>query len=298
MSEDQTEVEFAYIQKRVSNIFKGFFSILNKYFTFLMNSKKTVILLLLAGLFLGGTLDYLRSKNKIQRILVIPNFNSNNYLYDNIQNIDNMLSKDNFLKKNVKDVSITTTNTLYDYLGESYENKEIFEVLSKSSSFDIDKYQKDKSLKINFKYQLIDVITKDRTKDSANLLVNRLLGYLNNDEHYNKVKEIENKNLLLHRNELVKSVEQINAFFENIGNQDSKASTFSLNSFDQINDMLGTKERFLREINKIDVTLSEQDKVIYESYRLINIEKRSFIFSLLIPLFFIIIFSIVRRNRI
>lgn len=298
MSEDQTEVELAYIQKRVLNIFKGFFSILNKYFTFLVSNKKTVILLLLAGLFLGGTLDYLRSKNKIQRILVIPNFNSNNYLYDNIQNIDNILTKDNFLKKNVKDVSISTINTLYDYLGESYENKEIFEVLSKSSSFDIDKYQKDKSLKINFKYQLIDVVTKDMTKDSANLLVNRLLGYLNNDEHYNKVKKIENKNLLLHRNELVKSVDQINAFFENIGNQESKASTFSLNSFDQINDMLGTKERFLREINKIDVTLSEQEKVIYESYRLINIEKRSFIFLLLVPALFIIIFSIVRRNRI
>lgn len=286
--ESHNEVELNYFFDRIGKVLNriafGIFIMVKKNFLIL-------IALLIVGGGLGFFLDKRGESNLKHDILLIPNFNSVNYLYDKVKNRDYQNHK--LFHKQIMNVGVEPIDNLYDFLIEDKVNLRVFDAINKNNTLDLEKFAKQNSTKINFKYHLLTVYTNNVSKDSVNDLLNKYLEDLNSDHYYNERRKVEYVNTLKEKEEIVKSIKQINTFFDNIGYANvSTNANVSLNTFNQINDMLYTKENFLKESNLLDVRLIEQSKVFYESYRVINIPNSKFPFTLVLPIFFVFVFCV------
>lgn len=287
------DIELNYFFNRIHNLFNKLGYFIFKLFHIFKKNIIYFFVLIFLGVGIGYFFDKRNESNLKHNILVIPNFNSVNLLYDKVDNIESEVEKSPLLKKHIRKITVEPIDNIYDFLIADRNNLRVFDVINKNSSLDLEKFTKQESTSKNFKYQLLTIYTKKLPKDSANYFLDNYLKELNNDDYYNSRRKVEYVNSLNKKNEIQKSVEQINNFFDNIGYQSSNTkANVSLNSFNQINDLLNTKEIFLEEINSLDIKLIEQSKVIFESYRVVNIPDTSFPMKVTIPFIFIILLYI------
>lgn len=287
------DIELSYFFNRVQNLFNKLVYFVFKLFYIFKKNFIYFLILISVGAGVGYFVDKKNELNLKHSILIIPNFNSVNLIYDKVENIKGEKEKSPLLKKHLRKITIEPIDNMYDFLIGDRNNLRVFDVINKNSSLDLEKFTKEESTSKNFKYQLLTIYTNKLSKDSANYFLDSYLKELNNDKYYNSRRKVEYANSLNKKNEILKSIEQINKFFDNIGFQSSNTNAnVSLNSFNQINDLLNTKEIFLEEVNSLDIKLIEQSKVIYESYRVINIPDSNFPAKILIPFVLIIFFYI------
>lgn len=289
----QNDIELSFFFKRIRGVFNGIGYAIFKLINIFRKNIIYFTALIILGVGIGFLVDKKNESNLKHSVLIIPNFNSVNLIYDRIDNIEGDAGRNPLLKKYIRKITVEPVDNIYDFLIGDKNNLRVFDVINKNSSLDLEKFTKKESTSKNFKYQLLTIHTKNLSKDSTNIFLDTYLKDLNTDDYYNSRRKVEYSNSLKKRKEIEKSIEQINKFFDNIGYQNSNSSAnVSLNSFNQINDMLNTKEVFLEEINSLDIKLIEQSKVIYESYRVINIPDSKIPFKIIIPFLLVIFFYI------
>lgn len=297
-TKDTKEVDLKFLTNRIKFLFDSIGFLIFRFFRFMLRNYIIVAFLIVLGVGLGFFIDIIKKNNFEHKVLVVPNFNSVDYLYDHVENQNKLSTNKPLYKKYINSISIEPVKDLYNFLGESRENLKIFDALSKVSSFDLEKFQKQNSTNRNYKYQLLVFKTKNLSSDSTNYIIDKFLGDLNNDTYYNEKRKVEYNNLLLKKEELNKSIAQINNFFTNLGIENN-SSNVSLNTYNQLNDMLESKQSLLQELNKLDIQLIEKRKVIYESYRIMNIKNNMISNKVILPVFFIfllIVFVWIRKK--
>lgn len=270
----------------ISNFFNRINNIINKIgysiyrlFNFFIKKIKIFILIIILGFSTGYYFDYKMEQISINEILVIPNFNSIDYLYNNKNYTKNIFGK------HLNDISIEPINNFLEFL-DNNKNLKVFEAINKNGSLDLEKFFNKESITKNYKYHLITIKTEGLTKKQNQNYIDKYLQKLNSDKYFNSIRKVDYLNNKNKRNELLKSVEKINVFFDNIGYQNT-TSNFSLNSFNQVDDLINSKQNFLDEINLIDIELIEQSKVIYEVYRIENKENKNLYLKFILPILFV-----------
>lgn len=297
-TKDTKEVDLKFLTNRIKFLFDSIGFSIFRFVRFMLRNYIIVAFLIVLGVGLGFFIDIIKKNNFEHKVLVVPNFNSVDYLYDHVENQNKLSTNKPLYKKYINSISIEPVKDLYNFLGESRENLKIFDALSKVSSFDLEKFQKQNSTNRNYKYQLLVFKTKNLSSDSTNYIIDKFLGDLNNDTYYNEKRKVEYNNLLLKKEELNKSIAQINNFFTNLGIENN-SSNVSLNTYNQLNDMLESKQSLLQELNNLDIQLIEKRKVIYESYRIMNIKNNMISNKVILPVFFIfllIVFVWIRKK--
>ena len=150
------EIDLVYLAKKIKDFFLSIgFSIL-RLINFIIRNKIIVISLSILGIAFGIYFD-IKSKNNFKtEVVVVPNFDSVDLLYGEVENFKSNLNsnklKYDFLN-DVVDIKVESIENISSVLVDK-DNLEIVKVLT-SNGQDLSKILKDDVYKKNYKYHLI-----------------------------------------------------------------------------------------------------------------------------------------------
>lgn len=290
------EVELGNFTGRVSNFFDSFLSGIFNFIQLLYRNKWITLTLILVGVALG-ILQTVTAKPKFKNeVIVAANFKSNEYLYSKVKNFGAMKAAastplDSILLTGISSIDIEPVYNAFDFLLSNYQRMEAFRILSERG-IDIEKYLKSKVAEKSYRYHKITFVT-DIKADSTDLVINNFLEKVNSTDYFTKRMQFEKVNLIAKREQLQRSIDQLNGMFESFGKESTTGSTVTSNDYSDMDKLFMSKEYLLDQINFIDAELLESDKVVFDVFRTVN-KRTSFPIPpfVYLPLIFLLIFGI------
>jgi len=295
---DDQEINLSDISVKIGNFFQSINYLIFRSIKFIIKHIVILGILFIAGVAIGLLLDK-TSKTYDHQVIVKSNFNSSDYLYAKIDLIESKIKEKDtaFLKalgfenpSKLTSVEIKPIIDVYQFIN-SEQNFQILKLMSEDS--DIKKIVEDKTTSKNYPYHLISFTTKDFT--TRKKTVEPMMKFLNNSAYYEKIKKeyINNVHQKIKANDII--IAQIDGFLNSLSNteasKDNKLVYYSENS--QLNDVIETKERLLREQGNNRIDLVNIDEVQKESNSILNIENNAAVngkLKIILPLLFIMIY--------
>jgi hypothetical protein len=292
---------------QLSGKIRGYVSKANdSFFDGILFIKRNIIILtvlVLVGVGLGIYID--ESSNRFEnKVFVIPNFGSVDYLYEEVEHItakihnqDPALMKELALKSPQKFIKIEIEPVVEIY--EFIEDKEVDEDDRKFQLFrlisengDMDKMLKDNTTSRNYKNHLI-TITTNGTADKSEI-IDPLLKYLNSNSYYLQMKDeyVNNLNLKIAANDTI--IKQIDKILNDFTGKGKNGNLIYYNDNTELSEVIKVKNRLTQEQakNRIDAKVNYSD-IVKEGSSVLNTTK-STIFSgkmkYIVPLLFILAF--------
>lgn len=273
----EKDVDLFYLIRKIGELFDRLGYSIYKFFLFFKRNFKIILILLIAGIVIGYFLDSIRKDSYRHEIIVIPNFGSTSYLYDYI---DQLSLKDSPINK----VKIEPIVNVYELIKERYQNLEVIKQLS-SSNINYSKFEKNSGVEQYYRYHLLTFYTDEL--DNADEVLDNFFGELNSNPYYlNRQKiEIENTEKLI--KELNLSIDGINNLMEKFAVSDNKSGGVNLENYPELNELVNVKKNMTDELSKWRIYTLEQNKIIFDTARFINIKERKLPLIFVLPLLFI-----------
>jgi len=242
------------------------------------------------------------SKTYKQEVIVMPNFESSDYLYGKINLIDSKISEGDtlFLKKlgitepsKIINIEIAPVIDVYQFINSSSDrNFELIRLMAESG--DIKKIIEEHTTSKNYRYHTITVTTK--SKKNSQETINQILKYVNDSEFYRKVQKeyIANVSSSIIANDL--TISQINGFLNGLANEPQRPSSDKIvyyNENSQLNDVIETKQKLVQDQGNYRIQMLSLDKTVKDVNRSLNIENKKSttgILKILLPLLLVIFY--------
>ena len=264
-SQDQ-EIDLGQIGTGVKSLFNG---IINSVFDFIFFLKKKIIVvgvLFVLGVVLGILLD--KKHSYIQKMILIPNFGSNEYLYNKISLLESKLKEKDivFFKSiginNIDEIGkfeIKPINGIYNFIN-SKENTLNFEFIRlMAEDGNIEKIIKDDVTSKNY-YQHELVINTSRAFKKSEL-IDPILKYLQDSEHFNKLQTVYKKNVeekIAFNNLLIKQIDDLVASYS----QNKPTSNVVISENSGLSEIINKKDEMIKENQYTMLHYIEYDKII------------------------------------
>ena len=264
-SQDQ-EIDLGQIGTGVKSLFNG---IINSVFDFIFFLKKKIIVvgvLFVLGVVLGILLD--KKHSYIQKMILIPNFGSNEYLYNKISLLESKLKEKDivFFKSiginNIDEIGkfeIKPINGIYNFIN-SKENTLNFEFIRlMAEDGNIEKIIKDDVTSKNY-YQHELVINTSRAFKKSEL-IDPILKYLQDSEHFNKLQTVYKKNVeekIAFNNLLIKQIDDLVASYS----QNKPTSNVVISENSGLSEIINKKDELIKENQYTMLHYIEYDKII------------------------------------
>lgn len=286
---------FKKFKKTSKNLVKVVFSILAFYLKFWI----VVLVLILVGVGYGFYLDSNTKKEYQNRGIVIPNFESVDYLYNNIEYFnDKIKNKDSvFLKeilsedyKAIKKIEIEPISDMYNMMTKSRDQIDVFRILFQNQ--ELDKFFGDISNSKYFKYHTINIVT--RGENESRDVVSKLIAYWNSNELYNEYRSIYQENAVSQMEEYKKMNSQIDTLLASVvrSNKKELSSGVVINENSNLFALFDRKELFLDKLLEVQKNTVDYTDVV----RLVNMnydkEIHKFSNKIKYPIIFIFLFSL------
>ncbi len=272
-SQDQ-EIDLRQIGTGIKNFFNG---ILNSIFDFIFFVKKKI--LIIGSLFIIGliTAYLLDSKEYNHEISVIPNFESNEYLYKKIEQLDTKLrEKDEVFFKEIgikkfnkiKKIEIEAYPAIYNFVNnkDQENNFELIKLMAEDGN--IDKIMKDEITSKNYYHHKISIQTDGMLKKEE--FITPILNYLNTNPYFEIKQKIQQKNLvdkIALNDSLIKQIDDLIILLSS----NNLSGTISISEKNSIPELVEKKDNLIQEKQNLLVTESIFDKIIKEESSIINI---------------------------
>tara|TARA_R110000850_G_scaffold271031_2_gene404826 strand:+ start:222067 stop:223047 length:981 start_codon:yes stop_codon:yes gene_type:complete len=301
-SNQSEEIDLGYIFKKLNDLFKKSVKLLFEVIAFFLKFKIIVMALIIVGAAYGYYVD---SKTKTvydNKAIVIPNFESVDYLYDKIEALNSKIeSRDTlYLKKildsdyrHLKKIQIEPIADIYNFIAKSRENIDIFRIFTQNQ--DIEEYMEEFSNSKYYKYHKLNFKIKGKN-DSENIVAN-ILKNLNDNQHYYNYGEVyrdntdfqivENKNMIRQIDTLLSSASK------DIAQQTSQGVVINDNS--NFHNLIERKRLLMDELltkQKQSVDYRDIIKVVNIDYNIEDHSKLSFSPIIKYPIYLLIIFSL------
>lgn len=293
----EQEIDLSQIGKSIS---KAFQNVINKCFDLLFFIQKKIIIvaaLFILGVGLGFYLDKNSSYN--HEIVVIPNFGSNDYLYEKIDLISAKLKEKDarFFASigvsNIEDfvsIEIKPVNGVYNFINSESQksNFEFIKLLAEDG--DIDKIIKDDLTSRNYYLHAINIKTSKAF--NKNDLAEPILKYLQQTDYFIKLQKVYQTNLVekMEANKLL--ITQIDQLIVTLSQSKSVGGvTISQNS--GLTELINKKDALLIENQVLAIHKLEYDKVIKDqnmSLNQLNTKGANNKMKLILPFLFISLF--------
>ena len=305
-SQDQ-EIDLRQIGNGIKNFFKG---IVNNIFDLIFFVKKKIIIIV--GLFVVGVVLAFLLDPKIynHEISVIPNFGSNEYLYQKIEQIDTKLREedDSFFKelgiKNPKDVvgiEIEAYPAIYNFVNnkEQENNFELIKLMAEDG--DIDKIMQGEITSKNYYHHKISIKTKGKLKKEE--FITPVLNYLNANPYFEIQQKVYQKNLadkIALNDSLVKQIDNLIVLLSS----NNSSGTISISEKNSIPELVEKKDRLISEKQYLLTNVNIFDKIIKEESSIINIRdykplllNNKILFPLILILVYLISYSLLNTYK-
>lgn len=296
-SQDQ-EIDLGQIGKGIRNLGNN---IINSIFDLIFFIKKKIIIigiLFIIGIVLGVLLD---NNNKyVQKIILIPNFGSNEYLYNKVDLLKSKIKEKDlsFFKSiginNIEDIGkieIKPINGIYNFIN-SKENTLNFEFIKlMAEDGNIEKIIKEDITSKNY-YQHELVINTSKAYKKSELL-DPILNFLQDSSHFSKLKSIYQKNVndkMAFNNTLIKQIDELILFYS----QNKPTSGVSISENSALSEIINKKDALIKENQYMMLHYTEYDKIIKDQSIVSNQintsgtnNKMKFILPILFVLFYL-----------
>ena len=282
-------------------------SIMNSFLFFKKNVYK-LSLLVIAGLFLGGVSDYL-FKSYVAEVVVNSNFTSNDFLYSRVNQLNTHFIQNPSLKlpisnfKRFTRIEVKPVIDVYAFVNNNSslavnnaQNSQNFEMLKlMSEKGDINNIIKEEVTSKNYYFQRINIYSKEKVEEKD---IKSVIKYLNNDSYFDKVLNLNIKNI---KDRIVKNdstISQINKLIQSYSTSiaNGNASVMFKNDNSEVNSLITQKNELINKIEQDKLSLISQNKIIKENtivYNKINDKGIANKLKFLFPLLFIFLFFVI-----
>lgn len=302
---DNQEIDLSQLSKKIGNLFEN---ISTKIFQGILFIKKNIIVigvLFILGAVLGYLLDK-SSKSYDNKIIVAPNFGSNDYLYSKIELINAKIKENDtvFLKETVGikepkkfgEITIQPITDVYKFIDNKPENFELIKLMSEDG--DIKKVIVDRTTSKNYPYHLIDFKTSKLTTDQNT--VQPILNYLNDSEYFLTLQKeyLNNIKLKMVANDsIISQIDGVlNSFSSAINGSQRNEKLIYYNENTQLNDIIKTKNELTIEQGNQRVNFFNFNKIIKDNSSTINIKETNGLngkMKFIVPILFVLLFIVV-----
>ena len=296
------EVDLGYLFKKVGDFFRSMVKRLFLVISFYKKYKIVTIVLIVAGVVLGYFLDD-RAKDSYpyeNRVIVIPNFESVDYLYETVDEINakikyrDSLYFQSFLAedyKSLKLVEIEPIPDIYNFITESKENIEVLKILFQNQEFS--EFIEDLPTSKNYKYHKLNFTIEGK---NSKVIIDKILAQINKNEHFLQYKEVyqnstrtqikETNLMLAQADSIIKSGSRL------AGKSGSNQSVVI--SDGRLDMILFRKQELLDNQLILTKKLTDQTevvKLVSANYNVVNKGLLSFSNKVKMPLLFVLLFS-------
>lgn len=295
----EQEIDLSQIGKSIS---KGLQKVVNRCFDLLFFIQKKLLIVFVLLVIGGGVGFYLdKEPNYTNEIVVIPNFGSNEYLYDKINLISLKLKEKDkaFFTKiginNIKDfisIEIQHVNGIYNFINSESQKNNFELVKLMAEDGDLDKIIEDKTTSKN--YYLHSIKIKTAIAYNQKDLIDPLLNYLQQSEYFIKLQKIQQNNLeekLVANKSLIAQIDQIVLSLS----QNKTGSSVSISENTGLSDLIQKKDNLILENQKLATNRLEFERIIKDQDIVSNQmntsganNKLKFILPLLFVLFYLL----------
>ena len=295
----EQEIDLSQIGKSIS---KGFQKAVNRCFDLLFFIQKKLLIVFVLFVIGGGLGFYLdKEPNYTNDIVVIPNFGSNEYLYDKINLISLKLKEKDqafFTKigiKNIKDfisIEIQPINGIYNFINSESQKNNFELVKLMAESGDVNKIIQDQTTSKNYYLHGINIKTAIAYQQKD--LIDPLLHFLQQSEYFLKLQKIQQDNLeekLIANKAIIAQIDQIVLSL----NQNKTGSNVSISENTGLSDLIQKKDDLILENQKLATNRLEFERIIKDQDIVSNQmntsganNKLKFIFPLLFVLFYLL----------
>jgi hypothetical protein len=301
---ENSEIDLRTIFSRIDNFFEWINTLLFRIIRFFIKNAIIVAVLVVVGVGVG---KYLDSNQNVydNRIIVAPNFESSDYLYAKINLLKAKIAEGDtvYLKKEVgiqrpkvlKSIDIKAIPDVYQFIEDKDKTFDLIKLMSEDTG--LQKVLSDTITSKNYTYHKIYLVINGLVNDQD--FVQPLINYLNKSDYYNKIQAIGLKNL---QQEIVENdtiLAQINTVLNGFskGNNTRNDKLVYYNENTQLNDVLETKEKLIKEQGNNRLKLVRFDRTIKEISSILNVKKNQKIagnFTLYLPVLFVMLFILLR----
>lgn len=295
------EIDLSQISKKIGTITQSFF---DKIFDGIIFFKKNIIIISILFIIGAGLGYYMDKSKKIydHQMIVIPNFESVDYLYSKVGLVDSKIREQDilFLKglgikdpKKLLKIEIEPIIDVYRFVENNEQNFQMIKLMADNG--DIKKILESNVTSKNYKYHLVSFTTVDSI--SKNEIIKPLLDLFNSSDYFKKVQKERVENLVLKIKSNEETIGQINGilnqFSGTFGANQKNDKLIYYNENTQLNEVIKTKEQLVQEMGYLKVQLQNYSNIVKESSSVMNIRNTKLIngkMKLVLPVLFIGLF--------
>jgi len=300
---DDQELDLAAIKQKMGDAFDSMNTRVFRMFQFIIKNIIIIGVLLVIGVGVGIYMDRTQ-KTYDHEIVVQPNFGSVDYLYAKINLLDSKIQKGDtaFLKaigikypKKMGKIEIKPIVEVYPFANTSEINFELLKVMAEDGS--MKKVLEEQATARNYPRHTISFRTRYLVNNENT--IKPLMNYLNNSAFYSVVKSEYIKNLQIKMQANDRIIAQIDGILDSYTTSSGAKSSgmvYYNNENNQINDVIDSKDKLVREQGDLRVLSLSYDKIVKDQNLTMNIEdtevtsgKNKFILPLLLIGLFVII---------
>ncbi|WP_417371525.1 DUF2273 domain-containing protein [Gelidibacter japonicus] len=262
------EVDLGYLFRSIGGFFKKIAKLLFLIIGFFRKYAVITIALIIIGFGVGFYLDSISKPIFNNELIVIPNFESTDYLYSEAEML-NMKREANdsiFLKTLFKDdykdfikIEIEPIIDVYGFTAEKKDNIETLKILYNDK--DPEEFLKDKTISKYYKYHQIHITFKGYNSES---LSNDLLEYFNNNEHFLLYQKVGLKDTEIQIAQNEKMISQIDSVMKAVSEntEKSQAQSVYISTQSDLYQMINTKQALLNNRLKLQTKYIDQNEII------------------------------------
>lgn len=313
-NDPNTEIDLAQVSAKV----KGYFTRVNdSFFDWILFIKRNIIAIAVIVI-LGAALGfYMDSGPKLysQKVIVHPNFESVDYLYEAVDEINMKIKQRDsvFLKsigiahpRQIAKIEIEPVVDIYNFMdkseGEQKEDRDrklaIFELIAENGN--MKDVLTDPTTSKKYENHLITITSRDKAKESQ--IVKPVMAYLNSNPYFKQrqAEYINNVNLKLVSND--SSIKQVDRVIDYLTDMERKPSGSSVyyNETTDLADMMHFKNMLVMEQGKLRLSKTDYTDVIKERGVMLNEKSKSAVagsMKFIVPVIFFILFVIFAMIR-
>lgn len=268
--EKTEEIDLSYIITTVSNWFRNSIKLFFELKNFLIKQKYLFGSLIVLALLYGLYKDYTKTPVFDNTAIVIPNFESVDYLYDKVEALNaKVRGADSLYLMQILDtnyrrfrgVEIEPLEDIYNFVAKSRENIDILRILFQNQDFNefVDHIATSK----NYKYHRMNF--KIRGEWHSKEMMDQLFAYLNDNEHLRNYQQIYIENSEFELAQIDKMISQVDSIFATatkITDHNLTGQSVFINDNSQLNNLLVSKMGLLEDRARLKIEMEDHKKII------------------------------------
>lgn len=277
------EIDLGYLFRRSNDFLK---SIVRSFFLIIAFFKRHAIVLIViiaVGFVFGFYKDYNAVEVYNNKLIIIPNFQSVDYLYDKVDAINSKIKIGDsvYLKsivgqryRELKSIKLEPIVDIYNFLSnKDNRNFEVFRALTEKK--DISEFLEDMSTSKYYKYHHMDILIKGDT--SSEKIVKDLIAFLNQNEHFAEYQDIFKNSNQLEISEHYKMLAQVDSLVSSSSAVSGSNANIAINNTTNLFSLIQQKREILKEIVKLKMQQVDYSAPIREVSANYNLETKRFL---------------------